>query len=85
MENTEIRITQTIGKQRGNAEKKEEISRQKAHTNTWKLNWNISTITDIFLDQKRVNVYKHTVKKKTSVTGDLFTPGKRCLFVYAVN
>ena len=38
------------------------ISRWKAHTNTWKLNWNISTITDTVLDQKRVNVCEHTVK-----------------------
>ena len=28
----------------------------------WKLNWYISTITDVFLNQKRVNVFKHTVK-----------------------
>ena len=29
------------------------------HTETW----NISAITDAFLDQKRVNVFEHTVKK----------------------
>ena len=36
--------------------KNEEISGRKAHTNTWKLNWNILMFTDVFLDQKRVNV-----------------------------
>ena len=41
--------------------KNEEVSGQEAHTNTRKLNWNISTITDDFLDQKRVNVCEHTV------------------------
>ena len=34
----------------------------KAHINTRKLHWNISTITDIFLDQKIVNVCEHMVK-----------------------
>ena len=42
--------------------KNEEISRGKAHTNTWKLIRNILTITDAFLDQKRVNVCEHMVK-----------------------
>ena len=37
-------------------QKNEEISGRKAHTNTWKLNWNVLRITDVFLDQKRVNV-----------------------------
>jgi hypothetical protein len=42
--------------------KNEEISRRKAYTNTRKLNWNILTITDIFPNQKRVNVCEQTVK-----------------------
>ena len=42
--------------------KNEEISERKAHTNTWKLNWNILTITDVFLDEKRVNVCENMVK-----------------------
>ena len=42
--------------------KNEEISGRKAHTNTQKLNWNVSMITDVFLDHKRLNVCKHTVK-----------------------
>ena len=42
--------------------KNEEISGWKAHINTRKLNWNISTITDVFLDQKRVNVCEHMIK-----------------------
>ena len=33
-----------------------------AHTNTWKLNQDISTGTDIFLNRKRVNVCEHTTK-----------------------
>ena len=44
-------VSQKIRKERGNTYgKNKEISRQKAHTNPWKLNWNISTITDVFLD-----------------------------------
>ena len=41
----------TVDKERGNS-----------LTNTRKLNWNILTITDIFLDQKRTNVCEHTIK-----------------------
>ena len=37
--------------------KNEEISGWKAHTNTWKLTWNVLMITDAFLNQKRVNAY----------------------------
>jgi hypothetical protein len=37
----------------------EEISKGKAHTNTRKLILNISTIRDIFLNQKRANVWRH--------------------------
>ena len=60
-ESTEVRITQKIGKGRGNSNRKnEEISRQKT---TQKLNLNILAITDVFLDQKRVNVCEHSVKK----------------------
>ena len=33
-----------------------------AYTNTRKFNWDILTITEVFLDQKRVNVCKHMVK-----------------------
>ena len=41
-----------IGKERRNSYKKnEEISGWKAHTNTQKLHWNISMITDVYLDQ----------------------------------
>ena len=38
------------------------ISGGKAHVNTRKLNQNISTVTDVFLNQKRVNVCEHTIK-----------------------
>ena len=40
----------------------EEITRGKAHVNTWKLNRNILTVTDIFLNEKRVNVCEHMTK-----------------------
>ena len=40
----------------------EDISGRKAHTNTRRLNRNISTITDAFHDQKIVNACEHTVK-----------------------
>ena len=40
----------------------EEIPDGKAHTNTWKLIRNISTVTDVFLNQKRVNVCENSKK-----------------------
>ena len=41
----------------------EKMKGQKSHKNTWKLNYNISMITDAFLDQKRENVVcEYTVK-----------------------
>ena len=57
-------FTQNMGKER---EKKllpkiEEISRGKAHTNALKFIQNILTITDVFLNQKRVNICEHMVK-----------------------
>ena len=42
--------------------KTEEISGGKAHGNTRKLIQNVSTITVVFLNQKRVKVYEYTVK-----------------------
>ena len=44
--------------------KNEEISRWKAHINTHNLDWNVLMITDVFLDQKRVNVCEQTVKQQ---------------------
>ena len=52
-----------IEKEIGNLPKNEELSGRKAHTNTRKLNSNVQTITDAFLDQERVNVCEHTVQK----------------------
>ena len=43
----------------------EEITVGKAHANTWKLNRNISTVTAVFLNQKRMNVCEHTRKMAT--------------------
>jgi len=40
----------------------EESSKGKAHANARKLNRNILTVTDVFLNQKRVNVCEHTTK-----------------------
>ena len=42
--------------------KKYEISGCKKQMNTHKLNWNVSTIRDVFLNQKRINVCERTVK-----------------------
>ena len=51
-----------IGKERGNSyQNNEDISRWKAHVNTQKHDWNVSMITDVFLNQKRVNVCEHTL------------------------
>ena len=56
-ESTKLRKTQKIGKERGNSYwENKEISGWKTHINTQELNWCVSTITDIFLNQKRVNV-----------------------------
>ena len=38
----------------------EEVSGGKAHTQ--KLIWNILTITDVFLNQKRIKVCEHMIK-----------------------
>ena len=42
-------------------------SKWKAHINTWNINWNVLTITDVFLDQKRVNVCEHMVNMVLSL------------------
>ena len=56
-ESIKVRITQKIGKETRNSYRRnEEISGRKAHTNTRKINSNVSMVTDVFLDQKRVNV-----------------------------
>ena len=62
-ESTKIQITQNKGKVRENSYQKiEEISIGKAHANTRKFNRTISTVTAVFLNQKRVNVCEHTTK-----------------------
>ena len=48
----------------------EEISNGKAHTNSRKLIWNILMVTDVFLNQKKVNVCEHMAKM--SVTIEIF-------------
>ena len=51
------------GIERGNSyQKNEEISSWKAQINTQKLNWYVSTITNMFLNQNRVNICEYTVK-----------------------
>ena len=53
---TEVWLTQ----KRGNSYRKsKEISRRNEHINTRKLHRNISMITDVFLNQKRVNVCEY--------------------------
>ena len=54
--------TQNKGKERENSPKIEDITGGKAHVNTRKLNLNILTITEVFLNQNRVNVCEHTTK-----------------------
>ena len=46
----------------------------RAHTNTQKLIWNISVITDAFLDQKKVNVCEHAVMMAPVLPSCLATP-----------
>ena len=68
-----------IGKEKISYWKNEEISGRKAHTKH-KLIWNVSTITDAFLGQKRVNVCEHTVKNKPCEL-TLFWPRKTSVIV----
>ena len=42
--------------------------------NTWKLNRNILMVTDIFFNQKRVNVCEHTTKMAHQVLQNLSYP-----------
>ena len=58
---------------RNSYQKNEEVSRRKAHTNTWKLNWNVLTITGVFLDQKRINVCEHMVNTVSHSHDAVFT------------
>ena len=58
-ESTEVRITQNKGKERENLPKIEEITVGMSHANTQKLNRNISTVTAVFLNQKRMIVCEH--------------------------
>jgi hypothetical protein len=53
----------------------EEIFRGKAHSNTRKLIQNILTITDAFLNQKRVNVYDHMIKMASQESFLKVSPG----------
>ena len=42
---------------------KRSVDERHKQTHTWKLSWNALTIADVFLDQKRVNVCEHKVKR----------------------
>ena len=56
-------MTQNKGKEMEKLVPKiEEISNGKAHTNTRELIQNILTVTDVFLNQKRVHICEHTTK-----------------------
>ena len=46
---------------RGNPYWKNEISTWKAYIYTTRTHWNVSTLTEVFLHQKRINVREHTV------------------------
>ena len=80
--NTKVWITQ----KRGNS-KNEEVSRWKAQIHTWKLNWYVLTLTEVFLNQKRINVYEHTVKMVPFIQRPLIFFGKifPFLFIYLWN
>ena len=55
------------GKERENLPRIEEISKGKEHANTQKLNQNNLTVTDVFLNQKRVNVCEHVMPSLSCV------------------
>ena len=51
----------------GNSYRKNEgFSRWKAHTNIWKLNWNVLMVTDVFINQKRATLCE--LRNKIRVT-----------------
>ena len=56
-------------------QRNEEFSGGKAHTNTWKLIRNILTVTNVFLNQKRVNVCEHMVKMASIRSFWMVPPG----------
>ena len=65
-----LTLTQNKGKEMQKLLPKiEEISDGKAQTKSWKLIQNILTITDVFLDQKRLNVWQHD---KYDITREFF-------------
>ena len=51
--------------------KNEEISGWEPHINTQKPVWNVLIITDVFFDQKRVNVCEHMVKTISCVVTEI--------------
>ena len=53
----------------------QEITIGQAHVNTRKLNRNISTVTAIFLNQKRVNVCEHMTKMASQESSRKVPPG----------
>ena len=62
-ESTEVRKSQIKGKESKNSYQELKRSRKgQAHTNTRKLNRDISTGTAVYLNRKRVNVCEHTTK-----------------------
>jgi hypothetical protein len=72
-----------VGKERGNSYRKnEEITRRKTHINTRKLNWNVSTITDVFLNQKRVNACEHTVTMASRNHVFIMVPSLPCVHIH---
>ena len=73
------------GKERGNSYQKTKRSLEKRYTQTWKHNRDISMITDVFLDQKRVNMCSYTFSLlwsiKTSVIIRNLNYVSICLYV----
>ena len=56
-------MTQIKGKESENSyQELKRPQKGQAHTNTWKLNRDISTGTAFFLNRKRVHVCEHTTK-----------------------
>ena len=75
-QNKHILVVESTWKGKGKLLLKiEEISRGKVYTNTRKLIWNILTVTDIFLNQKTVNVCKHMAKMESLESFWIVPPG----------
>ena len=82
-------INTKLGIKKGNLTKKLKRSPDERHTHTWRLNWNILTITDVFLNQKSHLsgdlLISHLIDRDISIFYILFVCFKPELLFHLVN